>query len=349
MSEHIERLVIEEEMETSFIAKAKHGAELLLVTQFGECEIILRSENVRNIDARNVRQIAENDSVSLVFRRAIQRGMIMRRFKMKYDFNSLEQIINEMIQLPTVATGEDEMKKKEAEILTKNVIGYELDDEKSFRNVTDFCNDIESYFRSPLRIEADRETIQKIGVGFSVIGGAAIAGFIANPFLALIGISRATSKGLVCLDGVTGAFTVGAAATSFINERLADSNYENALNFLVQEKLEMQNESLSATARAEITDLIDQDNIFSTEKALIKLTPKNTLETFENCFISKSRIRCKEKAIKKIKVIETIHKIRESLSRQCFIGVVGVQDAGKTTFVKNIWNVGGKSGYFAHT
>ena len=48
-------------------------------------------------------------------------------------------------------------------------------------------------------------------------------------------------------------------------------------------------------------------------------------------------------------MIETIHKIRENLSGQCFIGVVCVQDAGKTAFVKNIWNVGGKSGYFAHT
>lgn len=80
---------------------------------------------------------------------------------MKSNLDSLEQIINEMIQLVTVAIGKDEMKKKEAEIFTENVVDYEPGDEKSFRHVTDFCNDIKSYFRSPSRIEADWKTIQE--------------------------------------------------------------------------------------------------------------------------------------------------------------------------------------------
>lgn len=97
-----------------------------------------------------------------------------------------------------------------------------------------------------------------------------VAGFIANPCLPLIGESF--------------TFTVGIAATSFINERLADSNYENALIFLVRELLEAQNESMIITARAEITDLIEQDNIFSIKKALIKLL----LKTWERLKIALS-------------------------------------------------------------
>lgn len=42
----------------------------------------------------------------------------------------------------------------------------------------------------------------------------------------------------------------------------------------MRELLEAQNESMIVTARAEITDLIEQDNIFSIKKALIKLLLK---------------------------------------------------------------------------
>ena len=176
-------LVIEEEMEDSSIASIDHDIELQLVTQFGECEKILRSENVRNIDVRSVCQIAEDDSVSLVVRRAIQRGMALKKAKKQYGFNSSEEIIDEIIQLGTLAIGEGEMKMKEIEIFTlyieKN--DFVLTNEQSFQNAKDFRDKIEEFIRIPLPTEAEWTTIQKIGKSFSVIAGAAIAGFIAAP------------------------------------------------------------------------------------------------------------------------------------------------------------------------
>ena len=213
----------------------------------------------------------------------------------------------------------------------------------------DFCEKIEEYIRSPLLIEAEWTTIQMIVVGFSVAAGAAITGYIAGPGLVLIGLAEATSAGLACAGRAAGALTAGATATSLINERLTDSNYKNALNFIVQELFKAQQKSLDATSKAEITDLLDQENIFSKEKALIRLAPNSMLESFGDCSISKSTKKSKEEVMKRIKAIQSIHRIREIFSQQCFIGVVGLQDAGKTTLIKKIWNVGGKSGYFSHT
>ena len=351
MGENIERLVIEEEMKDSSITISDHGIRLLLVTQFGECDKVLLGEDVRNIVVESVHQIAKNDSVSLVVRRGIQRGMALKKIKMESGCAGSEQIIDEIIQLGTVAIGEDEMRKKETEIFTEYVKNFHfvLSNEESFQKVKDFCNKIEEYIRSPLHIEAEWTTIQMIVVGFSVAAGAAITGYIAGPGLVLIGLAEATSAGLACAGGAAGALTAGATATSLINERLTDSNYKNALNFIVQELFKAQQKSLDAASKAEITDLLDQENIFSKEKALIRLAPNSMLEPFGDCSISKSTKKSKEEVMKRIKAIQSIHRIREIFSQQCFIGVVGLQDAGKTTLIKKIWNVGGKSGYFSHT
>ena len=352
-AERIQRLVIEEEIEDDNIALADQGTVLLLVTQFGECEEMLRPGNVRDIAVQSVRQIAESDSVSLVVRRAIQRGMALKKIKKKYHCISSEQIIDEITQLGAIAIGEELMKTKETEIFTEYVekIDYVFSNEQSFRNVKDFCDEIEAYIRSPLYIEAERTVIQKIGVVFTAIAGAAIFGFIAGPGLVLIGVPEATSAGLVCLGGTAGIFTGGATATFLMNDQLTDCNYKNALNFIVQELNQAQQESLGAIARAEITDLLDEDNFFSIEKAVTRLAPQEMLETeiFENSILSNATDKSKKEVIKRIKAIQSIHRIREIFSQQCFIGVVGLQDAGKTTLIKKIWNVGDKSGYFAHT
>ena len=73
------------------------------------------------------------------------------------------------------------------------------------------------------------------------------------------------------------------------------------------------------------------------------------LKSFKNCSIEKCTTYSQDEVRKRVKTIRSIHKIREIFSQQCFIGIVGLQDAGKTTLVKKIWGVGGKTGYFSHT
>ena len=341
MGKYIERLVIEEEMEDVSITIKDHGIELLLVTQFGEYKKILRPENVRDMVVDSVCKIAENDSVWLIVRRAIQRGMALKKNKTQHGCNSSEQIIDEIRQLGTVAIGEDQMKKKETEIFTEYVknIDYVFSNEASFQNVKDFSNKIEKYIRTPLHIKACWTTIENTAVNFLAAPDAVISGFIASPHLSIIGIAQVMSTGLV-------------TAVPFLNnDQLTDCNYKNTLNFIVQELLEAQQESLDSTAKAEITDLMDKDNFFSIEKALIRLASNKMLKTkiYENCIISESLKNSKEEIENRIKVIQSIHRIREIFSQQCFIGVAGLQDAGKTTLIKNIWNVGDKPGYFDHT
>ena len=351
--ENIERLVIQDEMKDSPITISDHGIKIKLATQFGECDEILRHENVRNTVVQSVHQIAANDSVSLVVRSAIQRGMALKKIKMECGLSSSEQIIDEIIQLGTVALGEDEMRKKETEIFQEYAKKFNsvFSNEESYQKIKDFSDKIEEYISSALRIEAERPVIEKIWIGFSIGAGLLLTAFIAGPTLLVIG-SNLTAEVMASGLAYAGvAVTEGAKVllNLLTKEQILESNYKSVLNFIVQELFEAQRKPLSATTETEITDLLYRDEIFYMEKALIKLAPKGRLISFENCSIDESTKESKKEVIKRITAIKCIHRIREILSQQCFIGVVGLQDAGKTTLVKKIWNVGGKSSYFNHT
>ena len=349
---HSERLVFEQEMDVKDIEIPENGIVLQLVTQFGECEKIIRSEDMSKISVR-VRQIAENDSVSLVVKRAIQRSIALKKIKNHSNCNTSEQIIGEIVKLGSVAIGEDLMKKKKTEIFTEYVenIDHVFSNEESVRNVKKFCDEIEEFIRSPLFINARLTANQKIQIGLSAITGGAIAGFVVDRSTVSIGLAEATSKGIVCLGGAAGVLAAGTTATYLSTDQLTDGNYKNALEFIVMELFEAQKESLSAIVKAEIMNLKDENNFFSKKKALIRLVSKNVLQTdiLENCAISKSTKKSKEEIIKRIEAIQSIHRIREIFSQQCFIGVVGLQNSGKTTLIKKIWNIGGKPGNLNHT
>ena len=104
---------------------------------------------------------------------------------------------------------------------------------------------------------------------------------------------------------------------------------------------------LGQDRRQEVSDLRDDGSIFSNEKALVLLSDKEDDENLENessndysIFNGSSLSGCTEVSkltvIKRIQAIQKIHKIREIFAQQCFIGIVGIQDAGKTTLLKKV-------------
>ena len=107
-------------------------------------------------------------------------------------------------------------------------------------------------------------------------------------------------------------------------------------------------DKLSSDKRQEVSDLRDDGSIFSNEKALMLLynpdmgadpgtEPPNEFSVFQNCSISSCTATSKETVIRRINAIQKIHKIRNIFAQQCFIGIVGIQDAGKTTLLKKVY------------
>ena len=122
------------------------------------------------------------------------------------------------------------MKKKENEIFNDwvNNFYFVFSTEEAFCKVKEFCDEIEGYIRSPLHIEVACTFRQKMAIVASVAAGA-VAGLLAGPGLALIGVSSLTSHGIAIAGGALGALSMGATATTLMNEKLTESNYKNAL------------------------------------------------------------------------------------------------------------------------
>ena len=98
--------------------------------------------------------------------------------------------------------------------------------------------------------------------------------------------------------------------------------------------------------RQEVADLRDDGSVFSNEKALMCLynPEKDDADTIDKTasalFQNSSLAACTEQSkfivMQRIKAIQKIHKIRQIFAQQCFIGIVGLQDAGKTTLLKKV-------------
>ena len=114
-----------------------------------------------------VNQIAQHDSVSMLIRKALQRGMAFAQIRKEAGIGcgiyKNEQIIQEIIDLGNIALSEkemDEMKKLFHE--NSNHIQFILSNEEEFMKVKEFCNKIELFLKSPMRIEAEKSVAQKV-------------------------------------------------------------------------------------------------------------------------------------------------------------------------------------------
>ena len=112
---------------------------------------------------------------------------------------------------------------------------------------------------------------------------------------------------------------------------MADSNYREVLKFIVDEMYKYLASTGEEDQRIqEISDLREDGSVYSMEKALVMMyNPENGIENFNGTNLEKCKDSSKKMMIERIECIHAIHNIRNILAHQCFIGLVGIQDAGK--------------------
>ena len=122
---------------------------------------------VRDLPIPTVNQIAQHDSVSMVIRKALQRGMAFAQIRRDSGTGSgvsqNERIIQEIKELGNVALNEKEMEKMTKLFHDNSTqIQYILSNEEEFNKVNEFCNQIDLFLKSPMRIEAEKSVTQKV-------------------------------------------------------------------------------------------------------------------------------------------------------------------------------------------
>ena len=341
MGENIQRLVLEETCKEK-IAISDQGTNVTFATQLGKYEKVIWPKDVRDLVIECVSQIVKQDSVSLVVRRAIWRGMALTEIKRDSDRGSSDRMMQEIKKLGDII-GNEAMKQVRS-MFYDNVtdVHFILSNEEAFGKVNEFCEKIENYLRSPLEIPAEETALQKIVFGLTAAVGIAAIGHLAVPSAVMIGITSATDAAVVA---------TGASANVLMQEKYTDSVYGNALIWINQQLLEAKKEYLDEKQKLQITDLQDDGTTYSQEKILMLLTEgiNQMMHDISRCALSQCTKATIELVFHRINAVKKIHDIRALLFQQCFIGLVGLQDAGKTTLLKTIWGFGEEPGLLKHT
>lgn len=132
-----------------------------------------------------------------------------------------------------------------------------------------------------------------------------------------------------------------------------DENYERVLAWMTETLMKKNRNStngITSNVLLEVSDLRNEKSLYNREKALLlMIDPQLGTDNFIGCDISECTKKSQKLAIKRIGCIRAIHEIRSLMAEQCYIGIVGMQDAGKTTLINSIWGVDGETGHFKHT
>lgn len=363
-TDNIETLIFEEEFREDPCV-SDHGSTIKLVSKFGECEYLLRKEQIRNVKIPTLNEtLSDHESLAILIKRAIQRGMSMAYLtrihkpgKSTWKPNN-ERIIIEVKRLAAIALEKldhDQLSDIFEDASSHNQ--FILSNAQEFEKVQRICEKIQIFLRSPLELTAEKTVLRKIGIGVAAfLGGVAFA-YAAGPGLVVIGMMEATSMSAAGLAGSFGFFGAGFMTNYFFTSSATDKNYEIVLSWLT---MELMNKLQKQSARTqdpeelktlqEVSDLREDGNLFNLERALLKMyDPEIGTGNFVGCDIGNCTVDSQNLAIKRIECIQAIHEIRRLMAEQCYIGIVGMQDAGKTTLINKIWGVGGKTGHFNHT
>ena len=350
MGSNAEKVVIEQEVKGTELSVSDHGSNIIIATQFGFGDIVLPRKNIRNIEVQSVSQMSRHESISLIIKKSVQRGMALSQLKKKTSLE--EPLVSEILKLTEKCLQASDHDKLVKVFSDKN-IQFILSNEQEYKKVSDICDKIEKYMMSPLKLNAEKSTLQVISVGaLAVLGGGAMA-YMAGPGLLLVGAIEALNITGVGAAATFGTLSSGYFANRLLTEAIADQNYIQVLKWLKTELFSVWSERVkieNPEKLQQVSDLCDDDTVYSNEKALLLMFNKDIgVFNFEGSKLEQCTVESKNRLIQRIECVEIIHRIRDILASQCFIGIVGLQDSGKTTLLNKIWGFKGSTGLFAHT
>ena len=250
----VERVIVEEDYAHAPNI-SDHGTTIRYATLFGQCEYLLQRSQIRNLHIPSVNQMSRHESVSVLLRRAIQRGMAISQIRR--DSGGCggwkaadEKIIQEILKLASITITD----KAKFEMLAatfqvcKNIrylfhicvasyanfqikdtskqVQFILSSTEEFEKIQSCCDVMQDYVRAPLRIEASKTVAKKIGIGVATLVGGAILAYLAGPGLVVIGAIEAISMPAAAAAGTIGGLGAGYVTSGLLSNKMADESYE---------------------------------------------------------------------------------------------------------------------------
>ena len=329
------------------------GFHIEIATVFGSCEYILPMSEIKNINVPTIMKFSKEAPPKQILMKALQRGValsdMLDKPALKNSLIKSIQILSE-ITLDKTECGQllDIFKKP-----NKELQNY-LSTWTKHQELQSILDKITQQLQSGLRLKAPRKDLAVLLIVLMTLGGGAAGlaggvGFcIAAP--SLLALEAVGYVGLGSVLGVAYGRSFGLHLLPLLNKDMGNRNYDICLEFIVNEIFQAWSKQNTAEKVQEVTAFKNRGGMYNLEKALfLMIDPEFGKEIFKDCSLKDVYVSCKNDLIKRIKCIIQMHKVREALATQCFIGVIGPQDAGKSTFLNKMWNCGAETGLLHHT
>ena len=151
-----------------------------------------------------------------------------------------------------------------------------------------------------------------------------------------------TTAGICIGAGVLTATAISIARK--FNYSSHKHEYLGILDFLLQE--------IGTVRNPQLVQRLASSSLYQKEKAVMSMFNecfKNRHDIFNGCSLEICSDESKDLILKRVGWINQVHKIRDALCKQCYIAVVGPQNAGKSKFLNRTWNCNLLEGDFVHT
>ena len=209
-----------------------------------------------------------------------------------------------------------------------------------------FCDQMSSHLASELKLEVENGGFVEFitSVGTRIAGAAGAAGsagvgmfkegmfpdFVKTYITSNVAVGGAAVSG-VAVAGAAVAGGVAVAGVAYLAYRwLRDpidlKNYKQALDFIIGMLLKPKTDPIVAQ---KVRDYRQQEEVYYLEKALLLLyVSDRRLENFKSTKVDGCTLASKLSLLNWLEGIKIIHEIRDLLASQCFIALVGTQNAG---------------------
>ena len=174
------------------------------------------------------------------------------------------------------------------------------------------------------------------GVGAASKAGAGVSAFSFSS-------KSKTTAGISTGSGILAASVI--STTRKFNYSSAKREYRGTIEYLMKE--------MGTGRNTQLVQRLAPSSIYQKEKAALSMfneSFENPRDIFNGCSLEMCSDESKDLILERVDWITKVHKIRDALCKQCYIAVVGPQNAGKSKLLKSSWNCNNlKEGNFVHT
>ena len=296
------------------------GHKIEICTAFGKASFIIRDFRLSNPKAMGV--ISKNEPVSMVIRKCLQRSItLMSIFKKDKTFDMIASLIEHL----TVEQKDDTLQEMWRNLRNRSNMATALTNDKKFEESMEICNSIEKKLsiagRSQNRLS-----------------------FVKHLAYEKARLAKAGRSALLIYSAAFSSYVFQLLSVIFDPEKIlkVEQGYINCLDALISSAIDQQKYNVSMDKVLQDKEVYKMDNnTFELEKMAI-VSYRNVQQNTEITGKVKEEIRT-------IDAISIVHQLRNTLVDTCFVGVVGLQNCGKSSLINRIWNVGAESGHTEKT